>query len=108
MPESNDGRDNVALQAVFADFIGTVEHRNKYLQCMKIYNYAIGYDENMLFVSCMRYVLNLMDETPNDTNYHTYEGRKIKILRKLSEKRWARGGWLSDWKFCNYDLFHHA
>uniref|UniRef100_A0A0N5B795 Glycosyltransferase n=1 Tax=Strongyloides papillosus TaxID=174720 RepID=A0A0N5B795_STREA len=108
MPKTNDGRDNVALQPVFVDFIGTVEHRKKYLQCMKIYNYAVGFDENMLFVSCMRYVLNLMDETPNDTNYHTYEGGKIKIVRKLSKKRWARDGWLSDWKFCNDDLFHHA
>uniref|UniRef100_A0A0N5BDS2 Glycosyltransferase n=1 Tax=Strongyloides papillosus TaxID=174720 RepID=A0A0N5BDS2_STREA len=39
MPKTNGGRDNVALQAVFVDFMGTVEHRKKYLQCMKIYNY---------------------------------------------------------------------
>uniref|UniRef100_A0A0K0FFH4 DUF1524 domain-containing protein n=1 Tax=Strongyloides venezuelensis TaxID=75913 RepID=A0A0K0FFH4_STRVS len=108
MPKNSDGRDNVALQAVFIDFLGSVEHRNKYLQCMKIYNYASGFNQNMVFVSCMRYILNLMDETPNDINYHTYEGGKMKILKKLSKKRWARDSWLSEWKFCKDDLFHHA
>uniref|UniRef100_A0A0K0FFH7 Glycosyltransferase n=1 Tax=Strongyloides venezuelensis TaxID=75913 RepID=A0A0K0FFH7_STRVS len=108
MPKNSDGRDNVALQAVFIDFLGSVEHRNKYLQCMKIYNYASGFDQNMVFVSCMRYILNLMDETPNDNDYQTFEGGKIKILRRKSKKRWSRDGWLTGWAFCNDELFHHA
>uniref|UniRef100_A0A0N5BRN4 Nucleotid_trans domain-containing protein n=1 Tax=Strongyloides papillosus TaxID=174720 RepID=A0A0N5BRN4_STREA len=70
IPENSDGSDNVALQAVFVDFMGTVEYRKQYLQCMKIYDYAVGYAQSMLFVSCMRYILSLMDETPNDIDYH--------------------------------------
>uniref|UniRef100_A0A0N5BY73 Glycosyltransferase family 10 (Fucosyltransferase) C-term n=1 Tax=Strongyloides papillosus TaxID=174720 RepID=A0A0N5BY73_STREA len=108
-PKKNFFGDNVALHAVFAEFIGIVEHHNKYLRCMEIYNsIGNGLEENMLFVSCMRYILNLIDETPNDINYHTYEGGKIKIVRKLSKKRWSRDSWLSDYTFCDDELFHHG
>uniref|UniRef100_A0A0K0F557 Uncharacterized protein n=1 Tax=Strongyloides venezuelensis TaxID=75913 RepID=A0A0K0F557_STRVS len=85
IPENNKFSDNVSLQAVFVDFIGTVQHCKKYLQCMKICDYVVGYDQNMLFVSCVRYILSLMDETSNDVDFHTYEGGKIK-LRKLSKR----------------------
>uniref|UniRef100_A0A0K0F4G1 Glycosyltransferase n=1 Tax=Strongyloides venezuelensis TaxID=75913 RepID=A0A0K0F4G1_STRVS len=108
LPDNNTFSDNVALQAVFVDFMGTAQHRKKYLHCMKIYDYAKDYNQNMLFVSCMRYILKLMNEIPNDIDYHTYEGGKIKILRKLSKKRWVRDGWLTEWTFCEDELFHHG
>uniref|UniRef100_A0A0K0EZ07 Nucleotide-diphospho-sugar transferase domain-containing protein n=1 Tax=Strongyloides venezuelensis TaxID=75913 RepID=A0A0K0EZ07_STRVS len=108
-PIDNTFGDNAALHPVFAEFIGVVEHHNKYLRCMEIYrSHNSGLEPYMLFVSCMRYVLNLMDETPNDINYYTYEGGKIKIVRKLSKKRWSRDSWLSDYKFCDDELFHHG
>uniref|UniRef100_A0A0N5C286 Nucleotid_trans domain-containing protein n=1 Tax=Strongyloides papillosus TaxID=174720 RepID=A0A0N5C286_STREA len=107
-PIGNTFGDNAALHPVFAEFIGIVEHRNKYLRCMEIYStHKSGMEPYMLFVSCMRYIFKLIDETPNDINYHTYEGGKIKIVRKLSKKRWSRDSWLSDYTFCDDELFHH-
>uniref|UniRef100_A0A0N5B4K1 Glycosyltransferase family 8 protein n=1 Tax=Strongyloides papillosus TaxID=174720 RepID=A0A0N5B4K1_STREA len=102
---------NTLLARSFLKFFADYEYKmpkTKDGRCMKIYNYAKGFDQNMLFVSCMRYILNLMDETPNDIDYHTYEGGKIKIVKKFSKKRWARDAWLTYYTFCDDELFHHS
>uniref|UniRef100_A0A0K0EAH5 Nucleotide-diphospho-sugar transferase domain-containing protein n=1 Tax=Strongyloides stercoralis TaxID=6248 RepID=A0A0K0EAH5_STRER len=90
VPEKNDGTDNVALQAVVLDFLNPISHPNKYRKCLAFYKFAKGFDLNMAFVSCMRHILELIDETPSDPDYHTYDKGKFKILRKLSSQRWAR------------------
>ncbi|CEF69842.1 Protein of unknown function DUF273 family-containing protein [Strongyloides ratti] len=108
VPEGNDGTDNVALQPVFLDLIGATKYVRKYQRCLEIYNKAVGFDQNMILVSCIRHILNLIDETPTDPDYHTYDNGKIKIIRKLSLKRWARDTWLNNWLFCDNDFFHHG
>uniref|UniRef100_A0A0K0EAH4 Glycosyltransferase n=1 Tax=Strongyloides stercoralis TaxID=6248 RepID=A0A0K0EAH4_STRER len=100
--------DNVALQAVFLDLVGSTKYPKQYKHCLHIFSNATTFEQNMIFVSCIRYILNLLNEEPNNPDYHTYDKGKIKILRKLSPKRWARDTWLYHWLFCEDDFMLHG
>uniref|UniRef100_A0A0K0EC05 Glyco_trans_2-like domain-containing protein n=1 Tax=Strongyloides stercoralis TaxID=6248 RepID=A0A0K0EC05_STRER len=108
IPIFNDGSDNVALQVFILDFLGTTNNSSEYNQCMKLYNTSIGYDQNMIVVSCFKWILNKLDETPYNNDYYTFDKGRIKIVRKLSSKRWVRDTWLANWKYCDKDFLHHG
>uniref|UniRef100_A0A0N5BNJ0 Glycosyltransferase n=1 Tax=Strongyloides papillosus TaxID=174720 RepID=A0A0N5BNJ0_STREA len=108
VPLTNDGTDNVALQPALLDYLGINEKSKEYRHCMGLYEKAYGFDSNMIVVSCFRYILEKHNETPNDRDYHTYGNGKIKIIKKLTTKKWVRDTWLADWTFCDEDFLHHG
>uniref|UniRef100_A0A913IAS6 Nucleotid_trans domain-containing protein n=1 Tax=Strongyloides stercoralis TaxID=6248 RepID=A0A913IAS6_STRER len=105
---SNDGRDNVALQVVILNLLNITMYVDEYDHCMELYKHSVGYDQNMMVVSCTRWILNRLDETPYNENFYTYKGGKIRIVRKLSSKRWVRDAFLTLGKFCDNDFLHHG
>uniref|UniRef100_A0A0N4ZWL7 Glyco_tranf_GTA_type domain containing protein n=1 Tax=Parastrongyloides trichosuri TaxID=131310 RepID=A0A0N4ZWL7_PARTI len=108
MPTISNGRDNVALQGVFVDLIGNTKYPDEYRRCMGIYKKYKNYEYNMIFVSCMRNILEKLSEVPKEMGYQYFDGGRIKVLKKMYKKRWARDSWLSHWRFCKDDFVLHA
>uniref|UniRef100_A0A0N4Z8T1 Glycosyltransferase n=1 Tax=Parastrongyloides trichosuri TaxID=131310 RepID=A0A0N4Z8T1_PARTI len=108
IPFTNDGRDNVALQSVFVDFVMDRRFLKEYDLCRWIWSTSIGFDTNMVVVSCMRWILEKYNESNDKNDYSSFDNGKLIILSKTSKRRWIRDTWLCDWKFCDDDFLLHG
>uniref|UniRef100_A0A0N4ZLP2 Glycosyltransferase n=1 Tax=Parastrongyloides trichosuri TaxID=131310 RepID=A0A0N4ZLP2_PARTI len=104
---SNDGRDINAIHAVFTTLFGGDNYLNVYNHCMNIWKKAIGYEDNMIFISCMRWILRKLDETKANPNYFSFDDHRMILLKKKSNKTWVRDIIMNSSKFQEQDFFLH-
>uniref|UniRef100_A0A0N4ZLP3 Glycosyltransferase n=1 Tax=Parastrongyloides trichosuri TaxID=131310 RepID=A0A0N4ZLP3_PARTI len=112
MPPIHCGGDNIPLHGAIFDFIATSSYRKEYNICNNIWNnlnIKINIWKNcMMYVACIRWALNKMDEGNNLYDYQSFDNNKIIVLKKFNERRWVRDIWVTNFKFSTDDFFIHG
>uniref|UniRef100_A0A0K0EGB6 Nucleotid_trans domain-containing protein n=1 Tax=Strongyloides stercoralis TaxID=6248 RepID=A0A0K0EGB6_STRER len=114
-PKSFDGSDNVALHNVLIDMFIKEDVAEKYNNCKKLWKTSKNFNDIRIYVACLRVILNNNSEKiTDDKNLNSYESEiysydkeRVKVIKKLSKRKWARDIWLENSKWSSQDFFLH-
>uniref|UniRef100_A0A0N4ZHJ2 Nucleotid_trans domain-containing protein n=1 Tax=Parastrongyloides trichosuri TaxID=131310 RepID=A0A0N4ZHJ2_PARTI len=114
-PKSFDGSDNASLHNVLIDMFITNNVTKEYENCKKIWKNSKRFNDIRIYVACLRVILNSNSEkiidSKNlnswDNENYSYDKGRIKVIKKLGRRKWARDIWLDYSNWSPQDFFLH-
>ncbi|CEF69033.1 Protein of unknown function DUF273 family-containing protein [Strongyloides ratti] len=104
VPEMYNKNDNSAIQTVFVTLFGGDQYLNIYNHCINIWFKGTTLNENIIFESCMRWLLSMLNENEGKS-YMLFDDKRVVLLGKKSKRKWIRDGKLYNWHFGYKDFF---
>uniref|UniRef100_A0A0N4ZDZ7 Nucleotide-diphospho-sugar transferase domain-containing protein n=1 Tax=Parastrongyloides trichosuri TaxID=131310 RepID=A0A0N4ZDZ7_PARTI len=107
LPLTYSCRDNVILHGAIVEYISSGIYGKEFINCNNFLSDIQNFTTCEIYVACMRWILNKVDENNNYYDYQSFSNKKIIILKKFSERRWVRDIWLTKFQFSEADFFLH-
>uniref|UniRef100_A0A0N5C8W0 Nucleotid_trans domain-containing protein n=1 Tax=Strongyloides papillosus TaxID=174720 RepID=A0A0N5C8W0_STREA len=110
MPKSMHGSDNAGIHALlledYADKKNIMRDEREF--CYRIWRQSANFDDVFKFEACIRYVLANFSESNKNEDVFSFDGGRIKIVKKDSKRRWIRDGIFSGANYCKNDFLFHG